>query len=311
MLNETLKYLGIAFASSAALIVMSKIILQFLIRRPADYYLAAELRQEEMILNSAGLSIQDEIETDPEGENTSEHIHAEPQISLDEAVELHLFDKDHIPDHLLHLDAEMPDKTDDKTAEPVEPVVEPAVDGKPEMQTTPDIPDLPVITDETIAQETAAEAETGYASDNAPDIVSKTNADRKSGSGKRSGAGKRKPKNPSMKMRKDELIAMAVSMGIEVPENAVKKDIIDMIYAKRDGDSSKSGKASKNGNNKNGNNKSSKAGGKTGNNRKNGKDTDNKDIKKRDNKSNRRRRTSSGRSDSGKSKKTETDKDIS
>ena len=68
MLTETLEYLGIAFISSALLIIMSKIILQSLIRRPADYYDAEELRQEELMLNAGGISIESEHETTPEGE---------------------------------------------------------------------------------------------------------------------------------------------------------------------------------------------------------------------------------------------------
>ena len=80
MIIETFEYLGIAFVASVILIVLSKIILQALIRRPADYYVKEELRQEEMMLNSAGISIKEELETTPEGEVTEEHIHAEPQI---------------------------------------------------------------------------------------------------------------------------------------------------------------------------------------------------------------------------------------
>ena len=80
MATEILRYLGIAFASSALLLVLSKIVMQFLFRRPADYYLKEEYRQEELILNNAGFSISDEVETTPEGEVTEEHIHVEPQI---------------------------------------------------------------------------------------------------------------------------------------------------------------------------------------------------------------------------------------
>lgn len=80
ILKETLEYLIIAFISSALLIFMSKIVMQKLLRRPADYYLKEELRQEEMLLNSAGISITEELETTPEGEVTEEHIHAEPQF---------------------------------------------------------------------------------------------------------------------------------------------------------------------------------------------------------------------------------------
>ena len=68
MLLETLEYLGIAFVCSVLLIIMSKIILQALIRRPADYYNARELREEELMLNAGGISITKEHETNPEGE---------------------------------------------------------------------------------------------------------------------------------------------------------------------------------------------------------------------------------------------------
>ena len=80
MTTEFMRYLGIAFASSAILIVLSKIVMQMILRRPADYYLKEEYRQEEIMLNSAGISIKDEVETTPEGEVTEEHIHVEPQI---------------------------------------------------------------------------------------------------------------------------------------------------------------------------------------------------------------------------------------
>lgn len=72
---EFFEYLLIAFISSAILIVLSKIILQALIRRPADYYVKEELRQEDLMLKAAGLKISDEVETTPEGENTEEHMH--------------------------------------------------------------------------------------------------------------------------------------------------------------------------------------------------------------------------------------------
>lgn len=78
---EFLRYLGIAFVSSAVLIVLSKIVMQKILRRPADYYLKEEYRQEEFMLNAGGFSIRDEVETNPEGEVTEEHVHAEPQLT--------------------------------------------------------------------------------------------------------------------------------------------------------------------------------------------------------------------------------------
>lgn len=80
MTTEIMRYLGIAFASSVLLLVLSKIIMQAILRRPADYYLKEEYKQEEIMLNSAGFSITAEMETTPEGEVTEEHIHVEPQI---------------------------------------------------------------------------------------------------------------------------------------------------------------------------------------------------------------------------------------
>ena len=79
---ETLEYLGIAFVCSVLLIIMSKIILQSLIRRPADYYDAEELRQEELMLNAGGISLASEHETTPEGE-IMEDTHLEAHTTGD------------------------------------------------------------------------------------------------------------------------------------------------------------------------------------------------------------------------------------
>ncbi len=86
MLHETLEYLGIAFICSVLLIIMSKIILQALIRRPADYYNARELMEEELMLNAAGISITREHETNPEGEIIEEK-HLEAHLGDSEAAE--------------------------------------------------------------------------------------------------------------------------------------------------------------------------------------------------------------------------------
>ena len=86
MLLETLEYLGIAFVCSVLLIIMSKIILQALIRRPADYYNARELREEELMLNAGGISITSEHETNPEGEIMQE-THLEAQLGDVEPAE--------------------------------------------------------------------------------------------------------------------------------------------------------------------------------------------------------------------------------
>ncbi|MBR0399826.1 MAG: hypothetical protein IJH95_03295 [Mogibacterium sp.] len=166
MIKETLEYLLIAFISSAVLIVLSKIILQRLIRRPADYYLADELRQEELMLNSAGFSITEEIETNPEGEITEEHIDVTPQISVEEALDMNLIEKERIPERFLE------------------------------------------------QEDAGHSSDAGSASDKAAE------PEKKGGSRK-----------PSMRMRKDELLAIAAQRGIELPEKATKKDILELLNA--------------------------------------------------------------------------------
>lgn len=47
---EMLKFLGFALIASLALIVLAKVILQFLIRKPADYYIEEEARQDDLIM---------------------------------------------------------------------------------------------------------------------------------------------------------------------------------------------------------------------------------------------------------------------
>lgn len=77
MILEVLEYLLIAFVSSAVLIVISKIILQALIRRPADYYLDEEYRQEKLMLEAGGLTVLQEHETNAEGESLENETIAE------------------------------------------------------------------------------------------------------------------------------------------------------------------------------------------------------------------------------------------
>ena len=84
LIKEFIEYLIIAFISSAILIFLSKIVMQKILRRPADYYRKEELRQEELMLNRAGISIKAELETTPEGEVTSEHLHVQPQYPADQ-----------------------------------------------------------------------------------------------------------------------------------------------------------------------------------------------------------------------------------
>ena len=53
---------------------------------------------------------------------------------------------------------------------------------------------------------------------------------------KKGGKGKKKPRRrkPSMSMNKAELIKAASDRGIEVPEKATKREILDLIYSKKD-----------------------------------------------------------------------------
>ena len=97
MLHEFFEYLLIAFISSAALIFLSKVVMQAVLRRPAGYYRDKELLQEELMLNSAGISITEELETNPEGEVTPEHIHVQPKIAGGPFAGIQLTEKMKIP----------------------------------------------------------------------------------------------------------------------------------------------------------------------------------------------------------------------
>ena len=131
MLLETLEYLGIAFICSVILIIMSKIILQALIRRPADYYNARELMEEELMLNAGGISITKEHETNPEGEIIEEK-HLEAQLGDSEAAK---------PEEIM---LEIPDavaesiEVHEEEAEAAEPVPEPEPESEPELIEEPE-----------------------------------------------------------------------------------------------------------------------------------------------------------------------------
>ena len=143
MLLETLEYLGIAFICSVILIIMSKIILQALIRRPADYYNARELREEELMLNAGGISITKEHETNPEGEIIEEkHLEAqlgdieaaEPEeIMLEvpdaiaESIEVHKEQEDEVAETVSE-----PEKETEEAAEPEKESVEFSEEPEPE-----------------------------------------------------------------------------------------------------------------------------------------------------------------------------------
>ena len=212
MLNETLEYIGIAFVSSAILIVLSKIILQFLIRRPADYYNAAELYQEELMLNSAGLSINDEMETNPEGELTGENIHVDPKISVEQAAEMHLIDKEIMPG----LTAE------EKSGPEAEDLLPEVPDEHDEHKEN--LEDIRKSLEEAYKQqiESLPEAELEVpAEPEEPQMPAEPEKPARRKTGKR---------KPSMRMNKAELIEIAESMGIELPDKATKKVILDLIY---------------------------------------------------------------------------------
>lgn len=189
---EILRYLGIAFASSVLLLVLSKIIMQAILRRPADYYLKEEYKQEELILNSAGFSIRDEVETTPEGEVTEEHIHVEPQIPRPEPEE----EPKAEPEPTVIPEPEPIAPEPEKPAEP-QPTIIPEslriIDYPPVKKAGPEKPE-----DEKI-----------------PSGVPLT----KSG----------KPRKPSMSMKKDELIAIAEWKGIDLPPKATKAEILELI----------------------------------------------------------------------------------
>ncbi len=171
MLLETLEYLGIAFICSVILIIMSKIILQALIRRPADYYNARELREEELMLNAGGISITKEHETNPEGEIIEEkHLEAqlgdieaaEPEeIMLEvpdaiaESIEVHKEQEDEVAETVSE-----PEKETEEAAEPEKESVEFSEEPEPEPEPEPEseVVEEPEPAEEQESEEPAAEA---------------------------------------------------------------------------------------------------------------------------------------------------------
>lgn len=195
--NEVLRYLGIAFASSVLLIVLSKVIMQFLFRRPADYYLKEEYRQEEIILNSAGFSITDEVETNPEGEVTDEHIHVEPQIPEAE-------DK---PEPAIEPAAVTEEKPEPALA--AEPAAIPKEKPEPAPAAAPMF-EIPVSS--TLAKPLAEQAPE-------PKEIPAGVPLKKNG----------EPRKPSMSMKKEELAAIAEWKGIDLPPDATKAIMLRLI----------------------------------------------------------------------------------
>lgn len=314
MLHETLEYLGIAFISSVLLIIMSKIILQALIRRPADYYDAEELRQEELMLNAAGISITHEHETNPEGEPIEE-THLEAQLgdftpaepeeiitdipdAVHESIEIMEDEEEPAEDQAAEQDDavyEEPDEvveiaeTEDYIDLPEEEAEEPEPETEHEAEASEDEPDYTFRIkaktsrtkkpkrkeDEEKAEEEAAaraamEAAQAAQDDRVPgwtesyaDIrqsLEKAFDDKESRTASvnitedgspEAGESKetapvieekpakkkkkriRKPR-PSMKMNKKELTDIARSRGIDVPEEATKRQILDLIYEQTD-----------------------------------------------------------------------------
>lgn len=195
MTNEILRYLGIAFASSVLLLVLSKIIMQFILRRPADYYLKEEYKQEELILNNAGFSINDEVETNPEGEVTEEHVHVEPQLPKPEP------EPEPVPVPVKEIPVfEIPVSGTDQ-----EPVSQPEIK-KPEA-----VPELITIPFPEPEKPQPEKPEAGKI----PAGVPLTKAG--------------KPRKPSMSMKKDELKAIAAWKGIALPPEATKAVILELI----------------------------------------------------------------------------------
>ena len=222
--NEVLRYLGIAFASSVLLIVLSKVIMQFLLRRPADYYLKEEYRQEELILNSAGFSITDEVETNPEGEVTEEHVHVETQIPRPE-----------------------PEPAPGQVSMPVNEIKEPEP-AKPESAREPEKSpafEIPVFGTE---PEPAPEPITipmfeipvsGTEPEPVPELITIPFPEPEKPQPEKPASGEipagvpltkaGKPRKPSMSMKKDELAAIAEWKGIKLPPDATKAVILELI----------------------------------------------------------------------------------
>ncbi len=157
MLLETLEYLGIAFICSVILIIMSKIILQALIRRPADYYNARELREEELMLNAGGISITKEHETNPEGEIIEEK-HLEAQLGdieaaepEDESIEVHTEQEEDVAETVSE-----PEKYEEEVAEPEKEAEEVTEEPEPEPEVAEETEAEP---EPEVAEETEAEPE--------------------------------------------------------------------------------------------------------------------------------------------------------
>ena len=275
MLLETLEYLGIAFICSVLLIIMSKIILQALIRRPADYYNAEELRQEELMLNAGGISITNEHDTNPEGEILHE-THLEAQLgdiepaepeeiiaeipqSVHDSIEVSEEPDDDEPDDGIEYvdyseDEDYPAEAEtEKPAEPENVVTsepEKIISGEPEEQfgfsikaktsrtkkpknreeeaAAEELEQAKAAMDEAKNSENGEAPASSWTESYADIRSSLEHAFSENNSGKKN-SGRRRA--PSMNMNKKELLQIAASRGIEVPEEATKRQILDLIYS--------------------------------------------------------------------------------
>ncbi len=210
MTTEILRYLGIAFASSVLLLVLSKIIMQFILRRPADYYLKEEYKQEELILNNAGFSINDEVETNPEGEVTEEHVHVEPQLPKPEPVTIPIPVKEK-----KEPETEKPEPAPELITIPMFEIpvsgTEPEPVAQPEIKKPEPVPELITIPFPEPEKPQAEKQKDGEIPAGIP--LTKTG----------------RPRKPSMSMKKDELKAIAEWKGIALPPDATKALILELI----------------------------------------------------------------------------------
>ena len=210
MTTEILRYLGIAFASSVLLLVLSKVIMQFILRRPADYYLKEEYKQEELILNNAGFSINDEVETNPEGEVTEEHVHVEPQLPKPEPVTIPIPVKEK-----KEPETEKPEPAPELITIPMFEIpvsgTEPEPVAHPEIKKPEPVPELITIPFPEPEKPQTEKQKDGKIPAGIP--LTKTG----------------RPRKPSMSMKKDELKAIADWKGVALPPDATKAAILELI----------------------------------------------------------------------------------
>ena len=252
MLMETLEYLGIAFICSVLLIILSKIILQSLIRRPADYYDAKELLQEELMLNAGGISITSEHETTPEGEIMEEtHLEAhiagieaaEPEEiitdipeSVIESIEAEEIEEEIEPDN----DTDLDDDADMFEEPEPEPEPEPVAEPEPELapyefrikaRTTRERKPIKPVKREEEEPDMPAEVSEESTQEGWPESYDEIRNSLEQAYTKKKKKNRRR--KPSMNMSKAELVKIAESKGIAIPEDATKRMILGLIYEEK------------------------------------------------------------------------------